>query len=84
MNFKMYGISVNTEAQEVYILYGYRFISIYMIHQSKRKWWRLFGIWKPTLKQCLYSIDLERKSLPHFIGYIKMLSSSPKEETKSI
>ena len=68
-NKKMYGLSYYDK--EVLFLWRYRYFSIYLIDKKKRKKLnKIFGFTRPSINQCIYSLNPNRNRLKNFFGLI--------------
>ncbi len=67
-----YLIGISYYDKELIFLFGYKYVSIYLIPKNKRKTFGLYKVKKPNLEQCLYALDPQRHKLKNFFGFRKI------------
>ena len=57
--------------KEFFILFGYRYFSIWLVKKERRKHYGFYQTSCPDIDQCLFELNPERFEIKNFIGYIK-------------
>ena len=65
-------VGVPYHDKELIILFGYRYASIYLVNKLKRNTFGMFKFRVPSLEQCVYELNPQRRKLRNFLGFRKL------------